>query len=105
MTNVIRLRVSGKVSNVKLEDLERVISFVSELEDHKYDPMFPWHIGRAIRNRVAKTDDDEEQITVNNSHMRMIINGVLRMVDEEDIDEETKDSMENIHSIINKDSQ
>lgn len=92
--------MSGKVSDVNLEDLERVMSFVSDLEDDKYDPMFPWHIGRAIQNRVAKTDNEEE-ITVNNSHMRMIINGVSRMVDEEDIDEDTKNSMENIYSTIN----
>lgn len=93
--------MSGKVSDVNLEDLEQVMSFVSDLEDDKDDPMFPWHIGRAIQNRVVKTNDDEEEITVNNSHMRMIINGVLRMVDEEEIDEYTKNSMENIYSNIN----
>ena len=93
--------MKGETSNVNVEDLQNIMELVSELSEDKYqNQMFPWHIGRAIRNRLHKKDDEETKITVNDSHMRMIIKGILRMRDKEEIGENAKESMEKVYQRI-----
>lgn len=81
-------------------DVKKVIGFVLETSDEERDAMFPWHIARAMRNRIEKSNDST--ITVNNSHISMILEGIVRMYDEEDIDREVRSSMKDLHEQVSE---
>lgn len=95
--------MAGKTTNADVEDVKKVISFVLETPDEERNAIFPWHIARAINNRIEKSDDSK--ITVNNSHIRMIVSGILRMYDEDNIDEDVRLSIRRLHGQISEDEE
>lgn len=95
------LIMGKKCSTVDADAVEKVINFVlnSQKNPSSY-PTFPWHIARAIKNRLENGRENTGTITVNNSHMRMIINGATRIFDEEDVNEDTKQAMKRVNSKV-----
>lgn len=93
----------GRTTNADMEDVKKVVYFVLEVPDEEKDATFPWHIARAMKNRIEKSDDSE--ITVNNSHIRMIISGILRMYDEDNIDKDVRLSMKKLHGQVSEDEE
>jgi hypothetical protein len=91
-----------KSSTIDADDVEEVVNFVLDSQKSPSDhPMLPWHIVRSIKNRLEKRGKDVDTITVNDSHMNMIISGVSRIFDEEDISEDTKHTMKRLHTEVN----
>lgn len=91
-----------KSSTIDADDVEEVVNFLLDAQKNPSDyPMLPWHIVRSIKNRLEKRGKDVDTITVNDSHMKMIITGVSRIFDEEDISEDTKRTLERLYAKVN----
>lgn len=88
------------VSDIRIGDISQIIEYAqNNLTKPTKDPMYPWVVVRSVENRIKTTDD--RKITMNNSDLKRLINGIARNEDKkENIPDQTLNSISNIKEAI-----